>query len=174
MQLIFIYGPPAVGKLIIAQKLVKITNFKLYHNHLVHNLVTSIFDHDTHRSLMAKINTLILSVAMKEQMHGIVITNCYIHPDDDEFIDNIINIAKENNCKINFVQIVCNRKTLFKRVVNQSRKKYGKLKNKNELKNLLKEKELFHKIQTGNHLFINNTNISANNVANKIKKFYNL
>jgi tRNA uridine 5-carbamoylmethylation protein Kti12 len=32
MKLIFLYGPPAVGKLTVAQELVTLTGYKLFHN----------------------------------------------------------------------------------------------------------------------------------------------
>jgi len=34
MKLVFIYGPPAVGKLTVANALAKVTGFKVFHNHL--------------------------------------------------------------------------------------------------------------------------------------------
>lgn len=44
MQLIFIYGPPAVGKLSVANALAKLTGYRVFHNHLTIDLVRSIFD----------------------------------------------------------------------------------------------------------------------------------
>ncbi len=34
MRLVFIYGPPGVGKLTVARELAALTGFKLFHNHL--------------------------------------------------------------------------------------------------------------------------------------------
>ncbi len=44
MNLIFIHGSPAVGKLTVARELAKLTGFRLFHNHLTVDLVSSIFD----------------------------------------------------------------------------------------------------------------------------------
>jgi tRNA uridine 5-carbamoylmethylation protein Kti12 len=44
MKLIFIYGLPATGKLTIAQELVAITGYKLFHNHLVVDLLQTVFE----------------------------------------------------------------------------------------------------------------------------------
>ncbi len=38
MQLVYLYGPPGVGKLTVARELVALTGFKLFHNHLAVNL----------------------------------------------------------------------------------------------------------------------------------------
>ena len=43
MKLIFLHGRPAVGKLTVARELAALTNFKLFHNHLTVDLVSSLF-----------------------------------------------------------------------------------------------------------------------------------
>ena len=43
MRLVYLYGPPAVGKLTVARELSALTGFKLMHNHLTVNLVKSLF-----------------------------------------------------------------------------------------------------------------------------------
>ena len=44
MRLVFIYGLPATGKLTVAQALSKLTDYKLFHNHLVVDLLLSTFE----------------------------------------------------------------------------------------------------------------------------------
>jgi hypothetical protein len=44
MKLIFIYGMPAVGKLTVAQELAAITGYRLFHNHLVVDLLLTVFE----------------------------------------------------------------------------------------------------------------------------------
>ena len=47
MHVVFLYGPPAVGKLTIAQELQKKLGYKLLHNHLLISVFDNIFDfHD--------------------------------------------------------------------------------------------------------------------------------
>src|ERR1700687_711257 len=43
MRLVVLYGPPGVGKLTIGTELSELTGFKLFHNHLTVDLVTSVF-----------------------------------------------------------------------------------------------------------------------------------
>ena len=45
--LVYLYGPPAVGKLTVATELQHRTSFRLFHNHLSVNAVRSVFDFDT-------------------------------------------------------------------------------------------------------------------------------
>ena len=43
MQLVFLYGPPAAGKLTVARELAALTGFALFHNHLVVDAVGAVF-----------------------------------------------------------------------------------------------------------------------------------
>lgn len=43
MKLVFIYGPPAAGKLTVARQLAPRTGFALFHNHLVVDAVMAVF-----------------------------------------------------------------------------------------------------------------------------------
>jgi dephospho-CoA kinase len=47
MKLIFIYGPPASGKLTIARKLSELTGLPVFHNHLIVDAVQSVFPFGT-------------------------------------------------------------------------------------------------------------------------------
>lgn len=44
MKLLFLYGPPAVGKFTVAKEWAALTGFKFLHNHLTIDLVTSVFE----------------------------------------------------------------------------------------------------------------------------------
>src|ERR1044071_3119830 len=44
MRLIFIHGPPAVGKLTVARELAELTGLPLFHNHLAVDVLTPVFE----------------------------------------------------------------------------------------------------------------------------------
>jgi replication-associated recombination protein RarA len=44
MKLLFLYGPPAVGKLTVAREVSALTGYRLFHNHLTVNLTLAVFD----------------------------------------------------------------------------------------------------------------------------------
>jgi len=44
MKFVVIFGPPAVGKMTVGFELVKLTGFKLFHNHMTIDLVLNFFD----------------------------------------------------------------------------------------------------------------------------------
>ena len=47
MDLIFLHGPAAVGKLTVARALAHMTGLRLFHNHLTVDALTAVFDFGT-------------------------------------------------------------------------------------------------------------------------------
>ena len=43
-MLVYLYGPPAVGKLTVARRVQELTGFRLFHNHLTVNAVVEVFE----------------------------------------------------------------------------------------------------------------------------------
>ncbi|MCC3359301.1 AAA family ATPase, partial [Bacillus sp. REN16] len=50
MKFVHIFGPQAVGKMTVGQELAKITELKLFHNHMTIDLVSNFFDYSTVKS----------------------------------------------------------------------------------------------------------------------------
>lgn len=44
MKLIIIFGPHAVGKMTVGQELAKLTELKLFHNHMTIDIVSDLFE----------------------------------------------------------------------------------------------------------------------------------
>ena len=175
MNLIFIYGPPATGKLTVAKELSKLTEYKVFHNHLTVDLVTSILDFGSKDFFKAsgKLRLQMFELAAKNNIN-LIFTFCYAHPTDKAFIKKIINIIKKHKGKVKFVQLYCDKKELYKRVKDTSRKNFEKLKTIKGLKGTLKEWDLFTKIPFVKNLVIDNTNIKPKKAALMIKKHYKL
>lgn len=176
MKLIFIYGPPATGKLTVAKELAKLTKYNIFHNHLTVDLVGSVFKFGTKTffNLNDKFRMDIFEAAAKENINGIIFTFCYAHPQDEDFIKNIKKRIEKYNGKVDFVQLYCEKSELRKRVKEASRKNFDKIKTIKTLNTTLKKHELFTQIPFVKSLRIDNTSISAKQVAKKIKKHYEL
>jgi hypothetical protein len=43
VQLVFIYGPTASGKLTVARELAKLRDYRVFHRHLVEDMATAVF-----------------------------------------------------------------------------------------------------------------------------------
>src|SRR6266581_7019289 len=71
MRLIFLYGPPAVGKLTIAKVLAEKTGYKLLHNHLLVNPITEVFpfENPANRLLVREFRLRIVEEAVKSNIN---------------------------------------------------------------------------------------------------------
>jgi len=175
MKLVFIYGPPGVGKLTVAKELSKITNFKVFHNHMTNDFVVNFETFGTKRfwKYVGKIKEVIYHMAF-ENNTNLITTGCYAKGHDDKSIKRKIKLFKKNKSQIYFVRLYCDKPQLENRVIAESRKEHGKLRDLKELKKVLKKYDFLAPIPFVKSLEINNSNISAKNVAKMIKKHYKL
>ena len=77
MKLIFIYGLPATGKLTVAMELAAMTGFRLFHNHLVVDLLLSVFDFGSPPfvELREDIWLSVFDQACRNQVPGLIFTS---------------------------------------------------------------------------------------------------
>lgn len=176
MNLIIIYGPPGVGKLAVANELSKVTGLKVFHNRVSVDILNKFLKFGTALFWEAnlKIRLAVFEAAAKEKIKGLIFTFCYAYPDDNKNIRKIVNIIKKHGGKVHFVQLVCDEKTLFKRVKHASRNNFDKIRSVKKLDYALKKWDFFTKVPFVKTLVINNTEISAKNAAQMIKKHHKL
>jgi len=170
MKLLFIYGPPASGKLTIAEKLSELTNIPMFHNHLSRDLVKDIYKEDLlkHYDLVDKIRFDVLEYCVLNNT-DLIFTYVYGGSFDDENVKNFIDKIEKNGGTISFVELTATRKDLIARVGNESRRKYKKLTDKSVLKELTKTMDAFH-IPFVKSLRINTSKLSADDSAELIVK----
>lgn len=129
MKLIFIYGLPATGKLTVAQELASMTGFRLFHNHLVVDLLLSVFEFGS-PSFVALREEIWLSVfteACRSELEGLIFTfapEATVRPD---FIANTQSVVAKTGGEIEFIELVCPLPELKQRLDSTSRLRYGKL-----------------------------------------------
>lgn len=176
MRLVFIYGPPSSGKYTVANELSKLTCYKNFHNHLTVDFLSKFFKFGSKAfcNLNEKLRLELFKSFAKENTNGLIFTFCYAHPEDIKFVKKVKALIDKYNGKVFFVQLYCDRKELKKRVIEKSRKKHRKIKTTKLLDEVLQKWDLFVPIPFVKSLRIDNTNISAKEVAKKIKSHYNL
>ena len=125
MKLIFIYGPPASGKLTIAEILSERTGIPLFHNHLSRDLVKDIYGDKLRDSyeLVDRIRFDVLDYCSKNDT-DLIFTYVYEGSDDDDNVREFIKTVEDNKGEVFFVELSANRDDLIARVVNESRKRY--------------------------------------------------
>jgi len=174
MKLVYIYGPPTVGKLEVAKQLAKITGFKLFHNHLTADYVSSIFPSKDKISnkLKCEIASKIFEAAAKQGVN-LIFTKVY-DSSDKNFVKNVIKIIEKHGGEVLFVKLYCEPKNLYERVTKNSRKAFDKIKTIKDLKIALKKNNKFETIPFKKSLIMDNTIISPKECAQKIKEYYKL
>src|SRR5213082_3552064 len=90
MNLVFIYGPPGVGKLTVAQELARETDYKVFHNHVSIDCAEAVFDFGTKPfgSVIGKIRLAVFEEAAREGV-SLVFTFAYACPEDTPFVERV-------------------------------------------------------------------------------------
>ncbi|MCM3901095.1 MAG: AAA family ATPase, partial [Pyrinomonadaceae bacterium] len=145
MKLIFLHGLPGVGKLTVARELAVITGFKLFHNHLTVDLVTSVFEFGSEHfvELREKIWLDVFAQAGKAGLGGLIFTFAPESTVRDSFITEARSTVEANGGEVLFVELTCSREELERRLTSQSRQGFGKL-NSLELFRELTSKGVFN------------------------------
>jgi cytidylate kinase len=170
MKLIVLYGPPAAGKYTIAKALAERLGFKLFHNHLTIDLLKSVLPFGTPDffRLSQKIRLEIFEEAAKQKVEGIIFTKVYEKDVDDSFIQQMIDVIESSGGHIVFVQIYCEKETLLKRVGEESRKQFQKVKSEEDLIDMLDSGEMMSAIPFVESIKIDSTRLSVEETVEKV------
>lgn len=176
MKLVFIYGPPGVGKFTVGKQLAKITGYKLFPNHFIRDPIQSIFERWSRicSFLIYKFRFELIQAAAREGIKGLITTCAYRKPEDNNFVRKVIKGVRKYKGKVFFIRLYCDKKELFRRIKNPSRRKFIKTKTLKDLKILMKKFDLFSSIPYVKSLIIDNTKLSPKKVAEEIKNYYKL
>jgi hypothetical protein len=129
MQLILIYGLPATGKLTVAQELSQLTGYKLFHNHLVVDLLLSVFDFGSAPfvQLREEIWLFVFEQACAGELPGLVFT---FNPETTVtpgFVPAVINTVTGAGGKVTFIELTSPLSELRSRLHSPSRLQHRKL-----------------------------------------------
>jgi len=129
MKLIFIYGMPATGKLTVAKELVAITGYKLFHNHLVVDLLQTVFEFGSSQfvALREEFWLSIFDQACRSELPGMIFTFAPESTVRPEFIGNVIKTVSAAGGEVDFIELTCPVPELKRRMGGLSRLQYKKL-----------------------------------------------
>lgn len=182
MKLIIIFGPPAVGKMTVGQELEKITELKLFHNHMSLELVNKFFDFGTEQ--LERLDRLIRFGVFNEvansNLEGLIFTYVWALnvKEDTDYIEKIAEIFASKGGQVYYFELKAD---LNERLIRN--KDDHRLQCKPSKRDItFSEKSLLsfekdYKMNTSDHDFsdkniftIDNTNLDANQVAEIIKQ----
>ena len=175
MKLVFIYGPPACGKLTVATELAKLIDFRLFHSHVSIQFVQSLFEFGTRPfwRLTDKCRTEMIEEAAKEGVNTIF-TFVYGKTTDDPFVRRIIRKVNSHGGKVCFVRLQCDRDELERRVSSKARKSLGKITTKRLLNNVFKRFDLDSQVPFQPSLTVDTGTQSPRKAAKTIAQYYGL
>ena len=186
MKFIIIFGPHAVGKMTVGQELEKLTGIKLFHNHMSIDFVTPFFSYSTAagKRLVAMIREGIFTEFAKSEENGLIFTFIWGLNKQSEwdYIDKICNIFKSEGGTVYFVELVADLEERIKRNKTPNRLNHKPMKkdiewSENDLKNAMDKYRMTSnegEIKEGNYIKIDNTELSAEEVAKMIKDKFKL
>jgi hypothetical protein len=176
MKLVFIYGPPASGKLTVARAVAAATSFRLFHNHLASDLALSIFDYGTKgfAELCIQLRLNAMEAAAKADLPGLIFTYCYAAPRDHQFIANVKEVVARHRGTVCFVRLYTDRAILEERVVSPARTQFRKLATVADLATALGRHDYFSEIPSPGGLKIDNSHKTPQEIAESIINHFEL
>lgn len=179
MNLVFLYGPPAAGKLSISKELTKLTGYKLYDNHAIISPLGQLFSYtdpelNKYRvPLGERIRIDVFGTAAKAGVNFIA-TSGRGGEKDFIFFRQLKEVTEKNRGQMLFAQIIPPKNILMERVGSPSR--IGiKVDNKDRLEDILNHNPgLYEKFPDVEHISIDNSGISPSDAAGLIADYYHL
>lgn len=182
MKLLILIGNAAVGKMTVGQELVKITDLRLFHNHMMLEPVLEIFGYNY--AVVSKLRAVVFEEFAKSDLYGMIFTFMwdFNHQSGWDYINNVCDIFKQQNAEIYFVELVAPQEVRLQRNVMESRLQNKPSKRNTEISNkrlISADKEGRYVSNEGeisfeNYIRIDNSELSADVVAKMIKERFAL
>ena len=129
MKLLFLYGMPAAGKLTVARIVAEQTGYKLFHNHLVVDMLLSTFEFGSKpfRMLREDMWLSVIREACATGVEGMIFTFAPEPTVSPDFAEQVARLVETQGGQVFFVRFTCSPDTLLSRLGEPSRAAGGKL-----------------------------------------------
>ncbi|MGX5567420.1 AAA family ATPase [Bacillus toyonensis] len=186
MKFILIFGPQAVEKMTVGQELATLTGLKLFHNHMTIDLVSLIFDYSTKEAkrLVSLFRNEIFEEVSKSDLSGMIFTYVWAFDlqSDWDYIHHVVSIFESKGGTVYFVELEAELDERLERNKSPHRLEHKPKKrdiewSENNLKETMKKhrlNSLHGEIEKEEYIKINNTYLSAKEVAEMIKEKFRL
>jgi hypothetical protein len=109
MELVIIFGPPAVGKMTVGHELCKLASFKLFHNHALIEPVLDIFPFGSppFGRVVGEFRRRIIEEAADADIPGLVFTFVWALdvPEDADVVASYIDIVESRGGRVRLVEL---------------------------------------------------------------------
>jgi len=183
MKLVLIFGNSAVGKMTVGQELAKITDLKLFHNHMTIEPVLEIFG-SFNVNAITRLRQVIFEEFAKTDNYGMIFTFMWAldSKEDKEYVAEVKRIFEAYGAEFYHVELVCDLKTRLERNVTENRLQNKASKRDIEASNKrLLNDDKKHRFESydgefdfENYIKIDNTDLAPEIVAEMIKEKFDL
>lgn len=174
MRLLFLYGPPAAGKLTVAREIAAATGLRVFHNHLTIELAHEVFPErdKAFGELVSRLRLDAFEAAAQAEVSMISTFVYAAEPDDDAFLAQIVEIVERHGGRCDCVGLLPSREALRARVSEPSRRAFTKIGDWPLLESLLDASDLTTPIEGS--LTIDNSDLSPGETARRIVEHFEL
>ena len=183
MKLVFILGDTAVGKMTVGQELMKITDLRLFHNHMAIEPVLEIFGHFDSKTI-ADIREIIFKNFAASGKYGMIFTlmMAFDQQADWDYLEHVKSIFAPYDTEFYYVELIAPQEVRLKRNATENRLKHKPSKRNLELSNqlLIGDDRNYRcvsfegEIPFDNYLRIENADKSPEEVARLIQTTFHL
>ncbi|MGG4305901.1 AAA family ATPase [Bacillus wiedmannii] len=184
-KFVLIFGPQAVGKMTVGQELAKMTDLKLFHNHMTIDLLEPLYGFSPEMWRLTHLfRKEIFQSFSKSEQYGMIFTYVWAFNEKKDWddVESICNIFLSQGVDIYFVELEADVEERLQRNKTPHRLEHKPTKRNIEQseQNLLSTFESFRlnsregEITEKNYIRINNMNLNATEVAQIIKNEFQL
>ena len=176
MKLLILYGPPAVGKLTIANELVQLTGFRLFHNHLTQDLARELYPEfgEQRFTLVDKIRLDVIEYCA-QQGTDLIHTLVYSGDDaDDTQLSKVVSAVENAGGSVLFVELTAKIEDIVERIGNPSRTQFHKLTNPDIIKEKLEQGQFGASVKYDGIYSLDTSQTDPQTTAEKIVEHFNL
>lgn len=107
MKLVMIFGDAAVGKMTVGQELMKMTNLRLFHNHMTIEMVIDVFGYYD-ANVVAKLREVIFESFAESQNEGLIFTYMWAfdQQSDWDYVNHVSEIFKKQGAELYYVELI--------------------------------------------------------------------
>ena len=183
MKFVFIIGDAAVGKMTVGQELAKITDLRLFHNHMTIEPVIEIFGRYDGKTI-SEIRDVIFRNFAASGNYGMVFTLMmdFDLPEEWAYLEHVKEIFKPYGTQFYYVELIAPQKIRLERNVSENRLQHKASKRDIEISNRrLIDDDANHRCVSyegefpfDNYLRIDNSDKEADEAAKMIKETFGL
>lgn len=183
MKLVIILGNGAVGKMTVGQELSKITDLRLFHNHASIEPVIEVFGY-YHKKAVGRIREIIFEEFLSTDLYGMIFTYMmdFGYQEEWDYIASLTKLFKDKGAEVFYIELVApqeirlQRNSTDNRLINKASKRDVETSNQRLINDDLRHRcESYDgEVPWPNYIKIDNSNLSAQEVALRIRDDFQL